>query len=149
MASPLTRRTFLGRSAGFGASLAAAPLISRLSGQAPSNRVRVGVMGLSRGMHHIDGYLATPGVEVAYVCDVDSRRTDAGLARVKAVQKAPCQGVTDFRRILEDPSIDAISIAAPSFWHTTAATMACAAGKHVYVEKPGSYDPQESEWIVA
>ena len=150
MNTPLTRRSFIGRSATLGAGLAAAPLLSRLvAAKAPSNRIRVGVMGLSRGKSHVAGYLALPGVEVAYVCDVDSRRLAAGLAMVQAKQKAPCQAVTDFRHILEDPSIDAISIAAPSFWHTTAATMACAAGKHVYVEKPGSFDPQEAEWIVA
>ncbi len=148
--NPITRRTFLERSATLGAALAAAPVLSRLTAaELPSNRVRVAVMGLSRGMSHVAGYLALPGVDIAYVCDVDSRRLAKGLAVVQKHQKAPCQGITDFRRILDDPSIDAISIAAPSFWHTTAATMACAAGKHVYVEKPGSYDPQESAWIVA
>ncbi len=150
MNTPITRRSFLERSATLGAALAAAPVLSRLTAaELPSNRIRVGVMGLSRGMSHVAGYLALPGVEVAYVCDVDSRRRDHGLTVVQQAQKAPCQGITDFRRILDDPTIDAISIAAPSFWHTTAATMACAAGKHVYVEKPGSYDPQEAEWIVA
>jgi len=146
----LSRRRFLERSATLGASLAAAPVLSRLTAaERPSNRVRVGVMGLSRGLSHVAAYLELPGVDIAYVCDVDSRRRDKGLAIVQKDQKAPCQAVTDFRRILDDPSIDAISIAAPSFWHTTAATMACAAGKHVYVEKPGSYDPQEAAWIVA
>ncbi len=55
----------------------------------------------------------------------------------------------DFRRILDDPSIDAITIAAPNFWHTPATLMACAAGKHVYVEKPGSHNAHEAELIVA
>jgi predicted dehydrogenase len=150
MNNPLTRRGFLGQSALIGAGLATGAVISRLTAaEKPSNKVRVGIMGLGRGTAHIGAYCSLPGVEVAYVCDVDSRRLDAGLAAVRKKQTAPVKGVGDFRRILDDPSIDAISIAAPSFWHTPAAVLACAAGKHVYVEKPGSYDAQEAEWIVA
>jgi predicted dehydrogenase len=62
--------------------------------------------------------------------------------------KAP-QGIDDFRRILDDKSIDAVSIAAPNFWHTTMAILAMEAGKHVYVEKPGSQNSREAELIVA
>ena len=56
MDTPLTRRRFLERSATLGAGLAAAPVLSRLTAaEAPSNRVRVAVMGLSRGMSHVAG----------------------------------------------------------------------------------------------
>jgi predicted dehydrogenase len=57
--------------------------------------------------------------------------------------------VGDFRRILDDPEIDAIVIAAPNHWHAPAAILACAAGKHVYVEKPCSHTPAEGEMAVA
>jgi predicted dehydrogenase len=59
------------------------------------------------------------------------------------------KGVKDLRRVLDDPDIDAVSIAMPDHWHAPAAILACAAGKHVYVEKPGSHNGEESEWIVA
>ena len=55
----------------------------------------------------------------------------------------------DFRRILDDPSVDALFIATPNFWHAPATILACAAGKHVYVEKPGSHNAREGEWMVA
>ena len=73
-------------------------------------------------------------VEVAYVCDVDTKRVARGKAEVAKKQATPVKGVTDFRRILEDSSVDALTIAAPNFWHAPATILACAAGKHVYVE---------------
>ena len=96
------------------------------------------------------GHLGVKNVEVAYVCDVDSARLASGLKTTEGKQPdRKTQGVGDFRRILDDKNVDAISIAAPNFWHTPAAIMAMQAGKHVYVEKPGSHNPWEAEAIVA
>ena len=106
-------------------------------------------MGLSRGLGHIRGFLGVEDVEVTYVCDVDSNRMKRAQTEVAKKQKAPAKGVTDFRRILEDPSVDALSIAAPNFWHAPATILACAAGKHVYVEKPGSHNAAEAGLMVA
>jgi predicted dehydrogenase len=145
----LPRREFLSRTAVSGAVLAATTRLPQLrAADAPSRRVRVGVMGLGRGMAHVNGFLAVPGVEVAYVCDVDRRRAESAAAAVAKKQASPTQAVGDFRRILEDPNIDAISIAAPNFWHAPATILACAAGKHVYVEKPGSHNAREGELMV-
>ena len=57
--------------------------------------------------------------------------------------------VKDFRRILDDGSVDALVCAAPNHWHAPATIMACNAGKHVYVEKPCSHNPWEGETMVA
>ena len=122
---------------------------TRKARAANDDRLRIGVMGLSRGMAHIDCYTKIPGVEVAYVCDVDQRRLAAGAKRVSESDSKDVIAVDDFRRILDDPSVDAISIAAPNFWHAPATILACSAGKHVYVEKPGSHNPAESELMVA
>jgi predicted dehydrogenase len=62
--------------------------------------------------------------------------------------QAPAR-VTDLRRILDDKSIDAVVIATPDHWHGPATIMACAAGKHVYVEKPACHNPREGELMVA
>ena len=114
--STLNRRRFLQHSA---AGVAAAALAKRHSLRAANqaaNKLRVGVMGLGRGMAHVNNYLKISDVEVAYVCDVDDNRTANGLSVVTKGQNAPCRGITDLRRMLDDPHLDAISIAAPNFW---------------------------------
>lgn len=119
-----------------------------------ADRVRVGVMGLGRGMAHVQSALATPGVELAWICDVDEKRLNSGLKAIAAKQDQASakmvlpQTTDDFRRILDDRTVDALVIAAPNFWQAPATILACAAGKHVYVEKPGSHDPQEAIWMV-
>ena len=55
----------------------------------------------------------------------------------------------DVRKLLEDKSIDAISIAVPNHWHTLMAIWACQAGKDVYVEKPCSHNLWEGKQLVA
>ncbi|MBT3482688.1 MAG: Gfo/Idh/MocA family oxidoreductase, partial [Opitutales bacterium] len=144
----LSRRNFV-KSAG-AISVASFAILPNIHGQnAPSRKLRVGVMGLKRGSAHIKSFQNATNVEIAYVCDVDKTRATKGAALASKGQKNPLQVVTDFRRILEDPTVDILSIAAPNFWHAPATILACEAGKHVYVEKPGSYDPQEGEWMVA
>ena len=59
------------------------------------------------------------------------------------------QAITDFRRILDDPDVDALFCEAPNHWHGPATILACDAGKHVYVEKPCSHNPREGEQMVA
>ena len=107
-------------------------------------------MGLSRGRAHISNFAKLPGVEIAYVCDVDQGRLAEGAKFATEQQRGiQPEAVTDFRRILDDKEVDVLSIAAPNFWHAPATILACAAGKHVYVEKPGSHNPREAELMVA
>ncbi len=150
MNSPLSRRRFLERSALLGAGLMTTGLLPRLRAtESAANKIRVGVMGLARGIRMIDNCLVLPGLEVASVCDPDQRRLDEGLAIIKAKQKAAVKGVQDFRQVLDDPAVDAVVIATTHSWLTPMTIMACAAGKHVYVEKPGSQTAHEAELIVA
>lgn len=125
-----------------------APSTGRVLGA--NDRLVVGVIGLERGRAHVSGHLAVKNVEVAYVCDVDVKRAENGRKLVESKkQERSAQTVGDFRRILEDKSVDAISIAAPNYWQAIMAIMGCQAGKHVYVEKPGSHNPAEAEAMVA
>ena len=142
----LDRRRFLRRTTlSIAGAALAAPAILRGSAE---DRLRAGVMGLGRGMSHVQSLLRLKGVDVAYVCDVDSRRVEEGVKAVAGKQEAKVVGVKDFRQILDDKSIDILTIAAPNFWHAPAAILACAAGKHVYVEKPGSHNAREGERLV-
>ncbi len=100
-----------------------------------NDRIRVGVMGLGRGMAHVRGAIANKNVEVAYVCDIDTNRIASAVKDTEKRQgKAPV-GVQDFRRILEDKNVDVLMVATPNHWHAPATILGCSAGKHVYVEK--------------
>jgi predicted dehydrogenase len=115
-----------------------------------NDTVRVGVIGVGgRGPSHVSGFGRLPNVEVAAVCDVDEAHLQKGVAQVeKAGWKKPL-AFGDFRKMLEDKSIDAVSIATPNHWHTLMSIMACQAGKDVYVEKPCSHNIFETKQIVA
>ncbi len=145
----VSRRQFVGTTA---AVSLAFPAI--LKAKDTQKKIVTGVIGLSRGMGHVVKYLEASNCEVAYLCDVDSRRVASGMNRAKtSLAKFPQtkdpQGIDDFRRILDDKSIDVVSIATPNFWHTPMAILAMEAGKHVYVEKPASQNAREAELIVA
>ncbi|PYJ02800.1 MAG: dehydrogenase [Verrucomicrobia bacterium] len=146
-----SRRHFLQQSSLLSAGLATlGPAASLRAAKSPSEKVILGIIGCNgRGMAHISAYLSLPDTEIAYICDVDSRAVDKGIAAVAKKQSRKSQGVKDLRRILDDPAVDAVSIATPDHWHAPATILACAAGKHVYVEKPGSHNFRESELIVA
>ncbi len=148
MSTEFNRRSFLRSTTAWGAaSLSAGPAL--LSRAAPSRLLRVAIMGLNdRGRAHVRGWAAQPDVEIAWVCDVDRRVLARAAADVeKTTGRAP-KTAEDVRRVLEDRELDVLSIAAPNHWHAPATIMACAAGKHVYVEKPGSHNPWEAEMIV-
>lgn len=117
--------------------------------QAPSSRMRIAVMGLSRGLALMDSSLDIENTEVACVCDVDTDRLARGQKVASEKQKKQPKAEKDIRRILEDKEVDAIFVAAPNHWHAPATIMGCVAGKHVYVEKPCSHNPWEGEMMVA
>jgi predicted dehydrogenase len=71
------------------------------------------------------------------------------MSEIAPLQAKPPKAVRDFRKILDDKAVDAIVIATPDHWHAPAAILACAAGKHVYVEKPCCHNPHEGELLVA
>ncbi len=138
MSLDVNRRTFLMTS-----SATAAAMCNRTYASA-NDRVSVAVIGLGgQGKAHLSSFNNLPNVDIRYVCDVDSQRLADGN---KTVPNA--KPVDDLRRILDDPSIDAVSIATPDHWHTPAALLALSAGKHVYVEKPCSHNLPEGRWLV-
>jgi predicted dehydrogenase len=110
-----------------------------------NDRVRVAICGLhGRGKDHIEGFSRVPGVEIAALCDVDESVLRKRLGDIGGKP----QTYVDIRMLLEDKSIDAISIATPNHWHTLMAIWACQAGKDVYVEKPCSHNLWEGSQLV-
>ncbi len=116
----------------------------------PNEKIVVGVMGVNgRGTALARGFAAQPGAEVAYVCDVDERAAAKAAGALKGLAAKEPKQIKDFRRMLDDNSLDVLVCAAPDHWHAPATILACSAGKHVYVEKPCSHNPREGELAVA
>jgi predicted dehydrogenase len=140
----MNRRYFLMGSAIVPAGMRASAL------ESANNTVRVACVGFhGQGRAHIQGYLKTPNAEIAALCDVDESVLERGSKMVEAAGRKRPKGYVDLRKLLEDKSIDAISIATPNHQHTLQTIWACQAGKDVYVEKPCSYNVFESRQIVA
>src|SRR5262245_7446405 len=141
--STVTRREFLATSA---ATLSAATYAGAAAG--PNDRVRIAVMGVrSRGKDLIGVFAAQPNVEIAYVIDPDTSKYADAIAKA-AKQEPPPKTETDVRKVLEDPSVTALVVAAPDHWHALATVWACQAGKHVYCEKPVSHNLVEGRRMV-
>src|SRR5690349_9661664 len=141
----MQRRFFLASTA------AAATAALRSSSLAsPNDTVRVACVGVrGQGRTHIQRYSRMPNVEIAAVCDIDESVLNARLGDIEKMGKKRPAGFTDFRKLLEDKSIDAVSIATPNHHHTLQTIWACQAGKDVYVEKPCSHDMFEARQIAA
>jgi len=147
--SDVTRRDFLKTAARTTASASALSGITFLTRPdrvfGANDRVRVAVCGLrSRGKDHVDAFSRVPNVEIAALCDVD----DSVLNKRRAEVGGSPRTFTDVRRLLEDQSLDAISIATPNHWHALMAIWACQEGKDVYVEKPCSHNLWEGRQLV-
>lgn len=141
------RRRFLKQlsTAGMGLTLAS----SRGFAQGANERVNLAMVGVnSRGNALAEAFAHLKDAHIGYVCDVDSRAMVRTTKKVAGIQKRQPAAQADFRRMLEDPAVDAVVIATPDHWHAPAAILAMNAGKHVYVEKPGSHNPAESYLVV-
>jgi predicted dehydrogenase len=115
---------------------------SRIAGA--GDRVRLGVMGSGGRGQLLAGRAKGLGAEVAAVCDVYEHNAQAALAQASPGAKA----YADYRRLLEDKSLDAVIIASPDHWHARMAIDAAAAGKDMYLEKPMAHTIDEGFAIV-
>jgi predicted dehydrogenase len=141
------RREFLRGAAGL-AIASSARSYGRIVGA--NTRLNFAVIGLnSRGYAHLSSLQANKkSACITHVCDVESNILDKFAAETtRAMGEAP-EKAKDFRKILDQKDVDAISIASPDFWHTPMAIAGLQVGKHVYVEKPCSHNPAEGALLV-
>lgn len=159
---PISRRVFLQETAhGCAAGLAAAGLGGTLAARAeaedaprsPNETFGIAFIGLGgRGSHLLRshgywprselqkaGYAEPPqkplpNVSVRALCDLYEGRLYAARAACGNYQQLP-EIHRDYRRVLDDPTVDAVVIATADLWHGPIALAALQAGKHVYVEK--------------
>ncbi len=139
----MQRRTFLKQSSLAAVGFTFFPGMAKKV--AASDRVRLAIVGLGgMGNQHLKWFAALPEVEVVALCDVDQEHLDKSLQTLYGLNEgSKAQGYGDFRHVLERKDVDAISCATPDHWHAQIATLAFAAGKDVYGEKPLSYDVEE------
>ncbi len=143
--SALSRRSFLKTTAV--ASLAVA---GRGAAQSRSQKIRVGVLGCrNRGWQLAQAFQTNGRFEVATMCDCDTAMFDLAMKQIGKKLPNPPRFEQDFRKVLDDKSLDAIAVAAPDHWHAAMAVMALNAGKHVYLEKPFSYNIADGKAILA
>jgi predicted dehydrogenase len=146
-----TRREFLDTVAIGTAGLtvsASARSYSQILGS--NDRLNFAVIGLhGRGYAHLSSLKANKnGARISHVCDVDSNTLKKFADTTKQEMGEFPAADKDFRVILQQKDVDAITIATPDHWHTPMAIAALQAGKHVYVEKPCSHNPAEGVMLV-
>src|SRR5246127_317298 len=147
----LTRREFLDALAIGAAGLAAgttAKSYARILGS--NERLNFAVMGLNgRAYAHLSSLKANrSSARISHVCDVDSNILKKFADRAQQEMGEAPVAEKDFRKILEQKDVDAITIATPEHWHAPMAIAGLRADKHVYVEKPCSHNPAEGEMLL-
>jgi predicted dehydrogenase len=148
----ISRREFNGKLAAGAAGLAinaSARSYAQIVGA--NDRVNFAIVGChSRARAHLAALKANMETShLSHICDVESTiLAKFGDSVQRTLGYAPVSN-KDFRRVLESQDVDVITIATPDHWHAPMAILGLQAGKHVYVEKPCSYNPTESEMLIA
>ena len=147
----VTRREFLDTLAVGAAGLVVSSTAKSYGQIMGSNdRLNFAVIGLnSRAYAHLSALKANKSsARIAYVCDVDSNTMAKFASNAeKEMGEAP-KTEKDFRVVLQQKDVDAITIATPDHWHAPMAIAGLQAGKNVYVEKPCSHNPAEGALLV-
>jgi predicted dehydrogenase len=99
---------------------------------AADGRPKGAVIGSGGRGQFLTGEFKEIGVQMDAVCDVYEANLQKGLAIANTGAKA----YTDYRKLLEDKSIEVVVVATPDHWHARMVIDAVEAGKDVYVEKP-------------
>ncbi|HLY75535.1 MAG TPA: Gfo/Idh/MocA family oxidoreductase [Planctomycetota bacterium] len=150
--SLFSRREFLEQSLFAGAALSGGlPALAEAPRRTvgPNEKVRVAVVGVhGQGSVHVGRWASIPEVEIAAICDPDENVVAAPIATAERKTGKKPVHYKDLRKLLEDKSIDAISVATPNHWHCLAGIWAIQAGKDAYVEKPLGHNLFECRQLV-
>jgi predicted dehydrogenase len=107
-------------------------------------KVRVGVVGLGMGRHHVMAYQKHPRCEVTAICDVDESRLTAVASELNVPHT-----FTDPKKLFQSGEVDAVSIATPNTLHAPLTIAALKAGLHVLCEKPMAMSAAQAKQMVA
>jgi len=156
--SRATRRTFLKQSVIAASGVSAFAIAGTKSSgrvRGANDTIRIAIAGLNgRGGEHVKQFSKMENVQITYLVDPDTRTWGSRLGgpshadTIKSATGVAPQYVKDIRQVLDDPNVDAITIAAPNHWHALMTIWACQAGKDVYCEKPASHNVHEGRIAV-
>lgn len=148
----ITRREFIDVLATGAAGVALGTSAKSYSQILGSNeRLNFAVIGLNgRGYAHLSSIKVNRhAARISHVCDVDANILHKFADKTNQEMGEAPVAEQDFRKVLDQKSVDAITIATPDHWHAPLAIAGLRAGKHVYVEKPCSHNPAEGEMLIA
>lgn len=121
---------------------------SWLAQAAPSDRVRLGVIGSGgRGTFVMTVFQKDPALAVGAICDVYEPNLERALSTASK-NGSQAKAYRNYKQLLADKGIDAVLIATPEHWHHRMVLDALAAGKDVYVEKPLCQTPEQGMELV-
>jgi predicted dehydrogenase len=141
----MNRRDFMKGTLATGAAATLARRGQAQSPVAPSDRIRLGVIGAgARAQELMEAAQAHPGAEIVAVCDAYTGRAERARARTGG--RATIHG--DGREVLARNDVDAVIVGTPDHLHKTFSIAALDAGKDVYVEKPMTYTIEEGREVV-
>lgn len=117
--------------------------------QSAADTIQIALIGCKgMGFYNLENALKQDGVQCAALCDIDDEVLQKRTADVIKIQgKAPLQ-YKDYRKLMENKSIDAVIIGTPDHWHCLPFIAACEAGKDIYVEKPLANSIAECDLMV-
>jgi len=134
--TPISRRSFLAKSASAGLVLGA-PSILHAAAKGPSDKIHVGIIGFGKqGRVLFEAMSNIPGLHFQAVCDIWDYNRKGGMGKVRALQGHLPKGYTDAEEMLSrEKGLDAVIVATPDFWHAPHTVMCLEAGLDVYCEK--------------
>lgn len=141
----LSRRRFMQTAGALAAAGAIAPRLA-----SANDRINVGIIGCrNRGPQVAESMSKSGQFNIVTICDCDDAMRAKALSDNRTIfEKAPPKEARDFRALLDDKEIDAVVVATPDHWHALMCVMALDAGKHVYAEKPASYNIDDGKAMV-
>jgi predicted dehydrogenase len=135
MTKQTSRRTFLQQSATAGLAL---PMVISSSAFGANDRLNIAAVGVN-GKGKGDIASTSVGQNVVAICDVDDRSLEEAASTYTNARV-----YNDWRKLLEQKDIDAVTISTPDHMHAPVAVSAMQLGKHVYVQKPLAHTVYEA-----
>ena len=121
--------------------------VTDASSNSKMNAAIIGTGG--RGGSHIQEMLRAEGVTISHICEVDEGKANQRATEIEGKQGQRPIIEKDIRRLIEDKSIDVVTIATPNHWHALGGVWAMQAGKDAYIEKPVCHNIAEGAALIA